>query len=237
MGIYTVGMHRSGTSALARFIGLLVGYDAKPNVSPHNTAGQWEDSRLNASLDRVLRSMRSDWASPPLDPIEVQDLECASELAEITYIIDSLGNGSWVLKNPRLCLALGALLTIPQPSTALVATYRHPMEVAGSLRSRDGYPLTYGLALWEVYTRCLLHQLKDAAVPWTLVSYKDLLDRPSEQASIVGGYLDDRGHVVTQSAIEAATASISSGLKHESSHDDSLMTPAQHALLEQLEDS
>ena len=35
--------------------------------------------------------------------------------------------------------------------------YRDPLEVADSMRARDGWPLAAGIALWEAYARAALH--------------------------------------------------------------------------------
>lgn len=235
MGIYILGMHRSGTSALARFVGLLVDYQADPAVNRHNTAGQWEDHRLNASLDHVLRSLDCDWASPPFDPIGVQETDRASQTSEIDYIVRSLGDDTWVLKDPRLCLALEPILAVPQPPPVLIATYRHPLEVAGSLLSRDRYPLTYGLALWEVYTRCMLLQLAKSDLPWILTSYTDLLESPHDEAAKIGAHLGAQGYRVSESGVSMAAESITPRLRHEAASDQSVMSETQHRLLERLE--
>ena len=78
------------------------------------------------------------------------------------------GIGGWVMKDPRLCITLPIWLSalrefhgkhhpkIPYNSPATVFTYRHPLEVAGSLQRRPKNKvenLADGLSLWIRYNQ------------------------------------------------------------------------------------
>lgn len=71
----------------------------------------------------------------------------------------------YLQKDPRMCIALPAWLRMINHRPAILFTYRHPLEVAASLKRREEkeheglvYPLAYGLYLWIVYnTQALRH--------------------------------------------------------------------------------
>lgn len=235
MGIYIVGMHRSGTSALARFVGLLTGFEGPAHAGPHNVAGHWENPRMNFALDRVLRAEESDWASPPIDPIDNSATSFSLHAEAIGRILENLGSGPWVLKDPRLCLTLDAVLSLPQDPPAIIAAYRNPIEVAGSLKRRDGLPMHYGLALWECYARCTLLQLATLRSEWHLTSYDALMSAPEELGATLRTYLERQGYHTKPHSLPAALRSVRSELKHESAVDLSALNEAQLSLYHRLQ--
>ena len=44
----------------------------------------------------------------------------------------------------------------------IVATFRHPLSAAQSLKFRNGFPIERGLALWKAYNERLLTLSQDA---------------------------------------------------------------------------
>ena len=83
----------------------------------------------------------------------------------------------WVIKEPRLCL-LAPVLRDYLPGAAYVHVWRHPLEVASSLKLRNGFPLHGSVALWELYNRHALEATRN--VPRVVVAYRDLMRRPEE---------------------------------------------------------
>ena len=71
-----------------------------------------------------------------------------------------------------------------RPRWSTVFLWRAPLAVARSLRSRQGFPVSLGLALWERYTRDALAALAGHAV--YVMRYEELLADPT--ASITGGW-------------------------------------------------
>lgn len=58
----------------------------------------------------------------------------------------------WLQKDPRMCITLKTWLKLLKTEPAIVFTYRHPLEVAKSLRKREpGMTIEQGLRLWIVY--------------------------------------------------------------------------------------
>ena len=67
--------------------------------------------------------------------------------------------GPVVWKDPRLCLLLPWWRPLLPAPVATVLVWRHPVAVARSLRSRQGFTVSLGLALWERYNRAALAAL------------------------------------------------------------------------------
>ena len=214
MGIYVAGMHRTGTSALARFTGLLIAYEGHRRAAEDNAMGHWEHPRINDELERAFRALGGDWASPPLGRFSWSDERVARFREPVQQVITSLGNGPWVLKDPRFCIVLHAMLELDQPEPLLIATYREPLEVANSIAVRDGYPFEYGLALWETYTRQLVIQARQQRDRALWVSYEALIDAPRQTAGLLRSHLADHGYPVSPESARKAVCSIDRSLNH-----------------------
>lgn len=222
MGVLVAGMHRSGTSVLSRFCGLLIGYQGYSGAAFDNVEGHWEDPRLNRALDQVMWSLDADWASPPLAPVDLAAPELGAHAPKVVELVARLGSEPWVVKDPRLCLVLGSLLAAVPGEHAVIATFRDPLDVARSVHTRDGYQPEYGLALWEVYTRQLALQGAATAGPVVWVSYEGLLADPTGTAARLQGPLEAVGIPVLADRIARARESVRHDLRHHSGADDGL---------------
>ena len=61
-------------------------------------------------------------------------------------------NAPWLQKDPRMCITLKTWLPLLNSEPAIVFTYRHPLEVALSLKKRENnFGIDHGLRLWIVY--------------------------------------------------------------------------------------
>lgn len=236
MGVYVLGMHRSGTSVLARLVGLLTGYEGHRGAEFDNVEGHWELPRMNHALESALKTVDSDWASPPLAPLEWDDPRLSSSREEVSDLVSSLGDRDWVLKDPRLCLTLSATLSLPQPPALLVGTFREPGEVAASLAARDHYEHEYGLAVWEVYNRLLLDQVRASDRPTTWVSYDALMTDPASSAGRLAGFLRAQGRSVGAEQVARAVAAVNPALRHQRL-DRSELSTSQSALLSILREA
>lgn len=192
MGIYVVGMHRSGTSALSRTLCTLVGYEADPQPAVGNVEGHWENPSLRRVNDHVLFQFGGDWASPPSFSTgwaRSGPMDGVRRVAARSF--RSLGSELWVWKDPRLCLTLPFWLDLPQPVPRFVVSFRNPLEVARSLGDRNGFSVPYGLALWERYNRALVENLSGERVLW--VSYASLIENRDARVEAVAGWLREEG--------------------------------------------
>lgn len=182
LGVFVLGMHRSGTSVVARLLNML-GFSLGPEEGllrgESNPTGFWENASLIRLNRELLRLLGGYWTAPPeLEPgwelrpeLDVLRPE-AEELAELLF-----DRGQWACKEPRACLTFPfwRRLIAEQP-LVLVLVYRSPLEVAASLAARDGLSPAVGLALWERYSRSALECAR--GYPAYITCYDDVLFDP-----------------------------------------------------------
>lgn len=193
------GMHRSGTSILARLfteLGAWLGNegDFLPPHERDNPDGYWERLDVYHAHVGFLQAMGFDWNRLSGFGPQAFATETATTLAEALRPIAARlsEHEPWLLKDPRLSLLLPAWRQLVPDFVPIVAV-RHPLEIAGSLlRSHRGiYPTSYVLALWEKY---LLRLLKDLdGQPALFVSYRRLLEAPEAQIERIVRGLTEHG--------------------------------------------
>jgi hypothetical protein len=152
--IVVLGMHRSGTSCIARMInlcGAAVGREVvRANAS--NKAGHWEPAEGVDINEAILRLSGGAWDAPPRTLRT--DLRFRWSMKGFLGRLHEAGTAVW--KDPR------TVLTFPLWKPLLcryqvVAVFRNPLSVAESLRRREAdFPIERGLALWKVYNENLL---------------------------------------------------------------------------------
>lgn len=180
-----LGMHRSGTSLTARLLGDLGWYLGRPDelLGPRedNPDGFFERAEVQVLNDRLLSVLGASWDGPP-GPDELDALRDDGLDEQVGTLVTELeaeaGAAPFAVKDPRLCVLWPLWERHLPPSATLVLTFRHPAEVAASLRKRDGLPMATGLALWEEYVRRALLAARDRAA--VVVRYGDLLAEPEE---------------------------------------------------------
>jgi hypothetical protein len=159
MGVLVLGMHRSGTSALARVVNLLgfhVGDEgALVRPSAANPAGHWEVEALSQFNAELLVALDGTGSAPPAAAADELSALAGGEWGTRAkeLIDESFAGRPWVWKDPRLCLLLPFWRRVLDEAPTVVATVRNPLEVADSLEVRSGLPTAYALALWERYQR------------------------------------------------------------------------------------
>jgi len=143
--LIVLGMHRSGTSALAgtfSMLGFSLGDDLLPAVADDNPKGYFEHNQVVAVHDRLFASFGMDWqdlrALPQGWLQRPATRQARSELREILTALMADGETA-VIKDPRLCrfVPLWRELFAEMGVNAHFAFIaRHPVEVAASLRRR-----------------------------------------------------------------------------------------------------
>lgn len=181
MQLIVLGMHRSGTSGVTRLLNMAGAYFGPEGIATdandENPKGFWERRDLRAACDGLLQESGFDWWRVhgfDIDAIPEEVRE--SRLADLRRIVTDLdAHRPWVLKEPRLCLLfplLRPLLEVP----VCIHVSREPLEVAGSVHARNGFPIQVGLALWEFYTVRAIEA--SAGLPRITVRYEDLMAEP-----------------------------------------------------------
>ena len=159
MPVCIAGMHRSGTSMVTKILhdaGFYLGQesDLVPPDPPRPEA-HWENKRFVRINREILARLGGAWDCPPPLPIDwtTGDLDSYRAAAE-ALLADFAGREPWAWKDPRNCLTLpfwqAILGTVP-----VVIVVRNPLEVAQSLRRRNGFSLALGLTLWQAYNQRL----------------------------------------------------------------------------------
>lgn len=219
--VLVLGMHRSGTSALAGLLSL-AGVDFGERLIPAdagiNAKGFWEHEEIVAVHDRTFAALGLSWQDPrPLPEGWMENPAVNAFRAELAAIIrrDFPGGGAWGLKDPRLCRLLPLWHPIFEelgvtPRVAMIL--RHPLEVAASLHRRDRIGLGRALLLW---LRHVGESARDAApFPTVVLTYEGLLD---DWGTALGRVSEQLGLPPAPDAVAlAATAGefLEPGLRH-----------------------
>ncbi len=159
--IFVVGMGRSGTSALTRLVAMsgaaLPDTVSGPGVG--NPTGHWEPSlalRINELYLSFAGSSFWDTSlrlqSAPRTPTS----DRAKFVEKIKWFLKhELRRGDlFVLKDPRISVLLDCWLTAASQagfSCKVIHVFRHPEEVAASLRTRDQFDRDASYLLWIKY--------------------------------------------------------------------------------------
>ena len=177
-----LGMHRSGTSALAlayQQLGWELGRDllaAKPEI---NQYGFGENRQVVDFNDRLLVSYDRQWFQQrPLPTGWHEQTQAQALIDEAAAIIDDqyAGLQRFLIKDPRLCLTLPIWLQSLQDLNIrprIILALRHPESVARSIEQRDRLPVQVGYLLWLQY---YLHAARDSEqCERRVIRYEDLL--------------------------------------------------------------
>jgi sulfotransferase family protein len=239
MQIVVLGMHRSGTSLLTSVLarlGCYVGSDTIA-VGPWNRTGHWEHPEVTELDDELLAALGANWFDlARLDLSELPEPAHAGFAGRARTIIEELDrHRPWAIKDPRLCSLLPFWRPLLQNPVAILI-HRDPVEVAYSLRARDGFPLPFGVALWEHSLRSALKA--SAGMPRILVRHASLLRDPVAAAST----LLDQLAAVGVSGLKGADASLTRTVHRELHHYEAvaeerseLLAPAQLELCAALD--
>ena len=154
--ILVLGMHRSGTSAAAGLLVKLGGAQPKTLMPAEhgNERGYFESQALMTFHDELLASAGSSWTdwrqfdpawyqSPTASAFQKRAMQLFEEEFEDEPLV--------VFKDPRVCRFVPfwlAVLAGIEARAHVVIPVRSPLEVAFSMRKRDGFSLATGALLW-----------------------------------------------------------------------------------------
>jgi hypothetical protein len=157
--VLVLGMHRSGTSAIARglqMLGVYLGNDFL-GAKPDNPTGYWEDRNIYEINERLLAVLGLKWEDIALiDDARWHEPEVEALVAEAVEYLRShfLSHPLWGFKDPRTIRLLPfwqSVLRRLDVDESYLVVLRNPRSVASSLFQRQGMiPVTAHL-LWLVY--------------------------------------------------------------------------------------
>jgi GT2 family glycosyltransferase len=188
--ILIAGMHRSGTSALARVLNLL-GADIGTGLLPgrtDNPRGYWEAEAVVALNEECLAHHGRSWHDPRPLPEGWMETPWTQQWRERLRALIAeryAGTPLLLVKDPRIARLLQAWLEELRAlgiTPHVIITLRHPDEVAASLGKRKHQPLppAHSRLLWMAHL--LDAESASRGVSRAFVSYNRLLDDWRETA-------------------------------------------------------
>lgn len=228
--ILVLGMHRSGTSALAGVLSLL-GCATPASLirgDANNEKGYFESNAVGRLSDAILSELGSawsDWLSLELESLpRKQYLEFCNRTRQI--IQDDFAEASlFVLKEPRMCRMAPFWLSALEDAGCkvnVVHTHRNPQEVAASLARRDGFEPAFGLLLWLRHVLDAEHATRGRNRVFT--SYRHLMQ---DWRTVTGTLESALGLAMSPGDPDAIDSFLSAKLQHFSDTTaDTLANPA-----------
>lgn len=217
MQVFVLGMHRSGTSAVARVLNLMGCYFGAERegtrANEENPKGFWERQDVRRLNDTVLRNAGWDWDRVSAFHAEgLLDDEPVYQRAIADIVLDMDAHRPWFIKEPRLCLTFPLWRPVLE-TPVCIHMHRSPMEVARSLQARHGMELDVGLALWEAYN---IHALNASrGLPRLVVSYSALMHDPDREVARLKEALSDHGYELRVPVVAELRAFLDEGLRHQ----------------------
>jgi hypothetical protein len=232
--VLVLGMHRSGTSALARALGAL-GLGLPDNLlppAPDNTEGYFESQDLARLNERILAAAGTAWHEPA--PIPETWFTSAEALAfrnrAEAFVNEAFRSSSTVvLKDPRLCRLLPfwrACLTDLNVALGSVVILRDPREVAQSLQvrvlSNDTRPagiLSIARAHWLWLRYVIEAEHASRGLPRAVLTYEMLLENGPRRLATIARALGLHYPVALDAATGILEHVLARGLKRQHSNE------------------
>jgi hypothetical protein len=179
--LIVLGMHRSGTSAIAGILTKLGGAAPKTLYPGDigNERGYFESVPMMAFHDELLASAGSHWC----DWRAFNTAWYSSPLCETykdrakTLFEDEFGDAAFaIFKDPRICRFLPFWLDVfaaMNITSHVVIPVRSPLEVANSLNKRNNLPLHEGMLLWLRHV--LDAEAASRALPRSIVMWREFV--------------------------------------------------------------
>ena len=193
--IVVVGMHRSGTSAITRgllALGVDLGDDLMPAAPGVNEKGFYEDMEINRLNVELLNAFASDWDTLSILPEALfhQEKLAPFKLRAIELLRKKMGRQPFAFKDPRIGRLLPFWRSVfrhldVQP--IYIVAIRHPMSVALSLQTRDGFGTEKSHYLWLEHV--LPAMLETSGGARVIVDFDLLMADPNAQLQRLAQHL------------------------------------------------
>jgi hypothetical protein len=200
MIIIALGMHRSGTSALANLLhnsNIVMGEDNNfiPKSSQENIKGFYENylfRMLNDNIAEKCGYRIKSWQTniPKMNSNIFQKYRMRRILRDYNKKYPK-----WGWKDPRTCLTLGLWLneiTAIDFSNECKILYimRDPYAVALSMTKRRNTNFEKGLELWRLYNQRALETIDSFRFDVQYLTYESLCSMPTETSSRISSFLE-----------------------------------------------
>lgn len=181
--ICILGMHRSGTSTVARAVNLLGAYIGRPEdmmeTNEYNPMGYWEHKDVVSLHDRIFRKFGLKWdVTLPMEDKIFRSQEMAPFREELVDLVKAkfLSHDLWVWKDPRTTLFFPLwkdVLSELGVELCCIFAVRNPLDVANSHKKRDGFDIDRSLGIWQNYNLAALQYTN--GLPRSFLSYDHFL--------------------------------------------------------------
>jgi len=237
-----LGMHRSGTSAVTQVLAL-AGASLPENVMPgdeHNAKGYFEPWRIAIFNDQRLRAAGGAWDDPfafPYRPLEPREERRWITRATDLFEEEFAGAAHPLMKDPRVSVLAPlwrtALDELGYPMRAVIPV-RHPLEVAGSLAKRNGFPVEKSVLLWTSYM--LAAEAPSRDMPRAFIPYDGLLSDWRAQVARI-----ERAHGAALPRLDETSSAaiddfLTGDLRHNTADQDLAAVPVVGALAARVHD-
>lgn len=202
MQIFVCGMHRSGTSVIARLLNMIGAYFGPEGsglpANADNPKGFWERADIVALNDAILEDAGARWFDP-YAWVRRDRAEPSAALANDirARVLDLDGQRPWFVKDPRLCLTLGAWLPHCERPVAVLCSRDAEPAVSSLVKHSTSLGFRFrrdeAEALWDAYNRSLLRET--AALPRVYIGYENVLAAPMREVERLCDELRDLGVV------------------------------------------
>ena len=121
-----------------------------------NPDGFWEHLGFVALNDELLNELGGAWDLPPKSDEDFAHVRLDPLRMKARLLIERFNSEClWGWKDPRNSLTLPFWQDLV-PGIKTLVTVRNPLEVAHSMKERNGTSYSFGLRLWEIYNQRLL---------------------------------------------------------------------------------
>ncbi|HEY5766869.1 MAG TPA: glycosyltransferase, partial [Candidatus Udaeobacter sp.] len=152
--------------------------DALMPPQADNPDGFWEHLGFVALNDELLEALGGAWDLPPKANENLSDERLDPLRMKARLLIEGFHSAQiWGWKDPRNSLTLPFWEDL-LPGLKTLIIVRNPLEVAYSMRKRNGTSYAFGLRLWEIYNRRLIEA---AGKPERLFTHYDLFFENAEK--------------------------------------------------------
>lgn len=181
VAVLVIGMHRSGTSALTRVLNQ-VGCDLPARLiggNQSNQPGHWESESVARFNDRLLESAGTSWDDwLEFNPRWISSPKADAFRAEVPVLVEQEFGASrlFVLKDPRICRMADFWIDALESASirpVVILPLRNPLEVAASLKARNGFDFSLGMLMWLRHVLDAEHATR--SVPRFFTSFDDLM--------------------------------------------------------------
>ena len=223
--LFVLGMHRSGTSALAGALaacGFYLGRELLPPDPGFNDKGFFESEAVVAIHDEFFAAFGVDWRycyRLPADCFKSKAADIA--VAQIRFVLetDYQTNQPWCIKDPRASVLFPLwrkVLDEEGTDYRVLITQRGPDAIAASLSRRNALSANHSHLMWLYYSLSAEYHTRSSHRAF--IDYDELLLNPNQQLSNAFIEIGLKGiDVVEDLGIEKA-------LKHEIN--ESVQSPA-----------